>query len=55
MMKLEGFAKLLDMGQVPFPYVRLVETITGVVTAGRIGVEEERMGEEARDEDDEFS
>jgi len=54
-MKLEGFAKLLDMGQVPLPYGRLLGAIAGVVAGGGIGVEEDGMGEEAGDEDDEFS
>lgn len=55
MMKLEGFAKLLDMGRVPLPYGRLLGIITGVVAAGGIGVEEEGVGEEAGNEDEEFS
>lgn len=55
MMKLEGFAKLLDMGQVPLPYGRLLGAIAEVVAGGGIGVEEDGMGEEAGDEDDEFS
>lgn len=40
MIKLEGFAKLLDMGQVPLPYGRLLGMTTGVVAAEGTGVEE---------------